>query len=289
MAPTLGRAAPRHPTKPWWAPRSGPRGNSRKTAPIRSASSVATWAIRNSCSAKPSAKRARRARNSRRSKIWASSLMAYSVTYFVRMGLRPIMALMAMSETGVPPALCAVDAPKRLGLVATMLASLADLLLPPVCIVCRTRIGEHGLICGACFAEIDFIAAPLCARLGVPLPYETGGPNLSASAIANPPAYDRARAAAHYLATMRDLIQSFKYRDRHEGLPLFGRWLVKAGQELLEEADILVPVPLYRARLWSRRFNQSALLAQQTGRLSGVAVDCFVLKRVRATASQVGL
>ena len=199
------------------------------------------------------------------------------------------MALMAMSETGVPTALSAVDVPKRPGLVATMLGSLADLLLPPVCIVCRTRIGEHGLICGACFAEIDFIAAPLCDRLGVPLLYETGGPNLSASAIANPPAYDRARAAAHYSATMRDLIQSFKYRDRHEGLPLFGRWLVKAGQELLEEADILVPVPLYRARLWSRRFNQSALLAQQTGRLSGVAVDCFVLKRVRATASQVGL
>ena len=93
------------------------------------------------------------------------------------------MALMAMSETGVPTALCAVDVPKRPGLVATMLGSLADLLLPPVCIVCRTRIGQHGLICGACFAEIDFIAAPLCDRLGVPLPYETGGPNLSASAL----------------------------------------------------------------------------------------------------------
>ncbi len=170
-----------------------------------------------------------------------------------------------------------------------MRGSLADLLLPPVCIVCRTRIEQHGLICGACFAEIDFIAAPLCERLGVPLPYETGGPNLSASAIANPPAYDRARAAARYLATMRDLIQNFKYRDRHEGLPLFGRWLVKAGQELLTEADVLFPVPLYRPRLWSRRFNQSALLAQESGRLSsGVTVDCFVLKRVRATASQVG-
>src|SRR4029079_17737337 len=122
-------------------------------------------------------------------------------------------------------------------------------------------------------------------RLGVPLPYETGGPNLSASAIANPPAYDRARAAAHYSATMRDLIQSFKYRDRHEGLPLFGRWLVKAGQELLEEADILVPVPLYRARLWSRRFNQSALLAQQTRRLRGVARAWFLLQSVRGTVT----
>jgi ComF family protein len=202
------------------------------------------------------------------------------------------MVPMAISETGSLTGVRAgtAQAPKRPGLLATALGSLADLLLPPVCIVCRTRIGNHGLLCGACFAEIDFIAPPLCERLGVPLPYETGdGPNLSASAIANPPAYYRARAAARYSATMRDLIQSFKYRDRHEGLPLFGRWLVKAGHELLADADLIVPVPLYRSRLWSRRFNQSALLAQAAGRLSGVPVDCFVLKRVRATASQVGL
>jgi ComF family protein len=50
-----------------------------------------------------------------------------------------------------------------------------------------------------------------------------------------------------------------------------------------------VPVPLYASRLWSRRFNQSAMLAHAVGRLTRVSVDCFVLKRVRRTASQVGL
>jgi ComF family protein len=178
---------------------------------------------------------------------------------------------------------------ERQGVFAAILAVVGDLLLPPVCIVCRTRIGAHGLVCGACFSKIDFIAPPLCDRLGVPLPYDTGSANLSAQAIANPPAYDRARAAARYSATMRDLIQDFKYRDRHEGLPLFGRWLAKAGKELLADADLIIPVPLYRLRLWSRRFNQSALLAQMTGKLSGVPVDCFALRRVKATASQVGL
>ena len=88
---------------------------------------------------------------------------------------------------------------------------------------------------------------------------------------------------------MRDLIQSFKYGDRHEGLPLFGRWLASAGAELLADADLIVPVPLYRARLWSRRFNQSALLAQEVGKLCGVPVDCFLLARVKRTESQVGL
>ena len=69
----------------------------------------------------------------------------------------------------------------------------------------------HGLLCGDCWARIDFIVPPLCSRLGVPLPYDTGEPSLSAGAIADPPVYDRARAAARYSSTMRDLIQSFKY------------------------------------------------------------------------------
>jgi predicted amidophosphoribosyltransferase len=111
------------------------------------------------------------------------------------------------------------------GALRGALMALADLLLPPVCIACRKRAGAHGLLCGDCWTKIDFIAPPLCARLGVPLPYDTGTPSLSAAAIANPPVYDRARAAARYSSTMRELIQSFKYGDRHEGVPLFGRWM----------------------------------------------------------------
>ena len=175
------------------------------------------------------------------------------------------------------------------GFTRSVFGRLADLLLPPVCIACRRRIGSHRLLCGACFASIDFIAPPLCTRLGIPLPYEAGEPPLSAAAIASPPVYDRARAAARYSDTMRELIQSFKYRDRHEGLPLFARWLAKAGAELLAEADLIVPVPLYPSRLWWRRFNQSAMLALSVGKLTGVPVDCSVLKRVKRTSSQVGL
>ena len=125
----------------------------------------------------------------------------------------------------------------------------ADLLLPPVCISCRKRAGAHGLLCGDCWARIDFIVPPLCSRLGVPLPYDTGEASLSAGAIADPPVYDRARASARYSSTMRDLIQSFKYGDRHEGVPLFGRWMATAGAELLADADLILPVPLYRSRL----------------------------------------
>lgn len=88
---------------------------------------------------------------------------------------------------------------------------------------------------------------------------------------------------------MRDLVHSYKYRDRQEGRALFARWMAQAGAELLAEADVLLPVPLYRLRLWRRRFNQSALLAQRIARSSAVAYEPFLLQRVRRTASQVGL
>jgi len=177
----------------------------------------------------------------------------------------------------------------RMGSWRIGLSAVADLLPPPVCISCRARIMGHGLLCGDCFAKVDFIAPPICARLGVPLPYDAGEPALSAAAIASPPGYDRARAVARYSLTMRDLIRSFKYRDRQEGLALFSRWMVHAGLELLADADLIVPVPLYRSRLWWRRFNQSAMLAQRVAKAAGVPSDCFVLRRVRRTASQVGL
>jgi ComF family protein len=167
--------------------------------------------------------------------------------------------------------------------------SLIDLVLPPVCILCRKRTVGHGLLCGGCWGRIDFIVAPFCMRLGVPLPYDTGEPAISAAAIADPPIYDRARAVARYSGGMRDLIHALKYGDRHEGVAVFGRWLAAAGAELLADADLIVPVPLYRSRLWSRRFNQSALLAKAVGKHTGVPIDYLLLARVKRTQSQIGL
>jgi hypothetical protein len=123
-----------------------------------------------------------------------------------------------------------------------MLRRLADVLLPPVCIS-RIRVESHGLLCGTCFAKIDFIAPPLCDRLGVPLPFETGEEPLSAAAIASPPVYDRARAAAHYSDTMRELIQSFKYRDRHEGCPCS-----RAGSRRRVPSSSPPPISSFRCR-----------------------------------------
>lgn len=169
------------------------------------------------------------------------------------------------------------------------LAACGDIIVPPCCVLCRTRLEGHHLLCGACWREVHFIRQPLCDVLGIPLPFDTGERTVSAAALAQPPAYDRARAVAHFSGGMRTLIHQLKYADRHDGRALFGRWLAEAGRELLPAADVIVPVPLTRWRLLSRRFNQSAILAQELARRTGIAVDPFVLQRMRFTTTQVGL
>jgi len=122
------------------------------------------------------------------------------------------------------------------------------------------------------------------------MPFDPGGgPILSAKAIAEPPDYDRARAVAEYHDVVRRLIIGFKYYDRLEARQLLGRWMVMAGQSLLQDADAIVPVPLHRVRLLSRRFNQSAVLGREIARLTGKPIWYDALARRKRTPQQVTL
>ena len=163
-----------------------------------------------------------------------------------------------------------------------------DIALPPLCLACRELVGENGL-CATCWGKLSFIAPPYCERLGIPFAYDPGPGVLSMQAIADPPAYHRARAAVRYDEIARTLVHALKYGDRLELAPLMGRWIARAGREPLAQADALVPVPLHWRRLWVRRFNQSALLAKAISEVSGVPIAETALKRVKATSQQVGL
>jgi len=134
-----------------------------------------------------------------------------------------------------------------------------------------------------------FIERPYCERLGTPFAADYGPGLLSPAAMADPPVFRRARAVAQYDDGARALVHRLKYGDRLDLAPALGRMMARAGAELLGEADVIVPVPLHRERLWRRRFNQAMALARAVAASSGVALDPFLLARVKRTQSQVGL
>ena len=144
-----------------------------------------------------------------------------------------------------------------------------DIALPTLCVACREPVDGEG-VCAACWARLSFIAKPYCPRLGIPFVYDPGPGLLSMEAIADPPAYARARAAVRYDEVAKTLVHALKYQDRTDLAPIMGRWMARAGHDLLGEADALVPVPLHWRRGWSRRYNQSGALARAIQRHSGV-------------------
>ncbi|MGA2286920.1 ComF family protein [Bradyrhizobium sp.] len=163
-----------------------------------------------------------------------------------------------------------------------------DIALPTLCVACREPVDGEG-VCAKCWAKLAFIAPPFCPRLGIPFVYDPGPDMLSMEAISDPPAYARARAAVRYDDVAKTLVHALKYQDRTDLAPAMGRWMARAGRELLDEADMLVPVPLHWRRGWSRRYNQSGALARVIERQSGVKLQSEALRRVRPTQQQIGL
>ena len=165
----------------------------------------------------------------------------------------------------------------------------ARLLFPPVCAGCRRQVSQPGVLCGECWTRLRFIDHPVCPVMGTPFMHDMGEGFLSAEAIADPPPFERARAAVVYSGVARQMVQGLKYQDRTDLAPWMAGWMQRAGAELIADADIIVPVPLHWRRFFRRRFNQSAELARALAGRTGLPFAPSAVARVKLTRQQVGL
>ncbi len=174
-------------------------------------------------------------------------------------------------------------------LPARLWRGFVDLVTPSLCLGCGAGVGEPASLCLTCWANLQHLDEPVCDVLGTPFAYDQGEGAVSAQALADPPPWDRARAAVIFDDSSAKLVHALKYQDRQEAGLLMARMMARAGRRLLVESDVILPVPMHRFRLWRRRFNQSAFLAQRVAALSGKTWRHNVLLRVRRTRAQVGL
>lgn len=166
---------------------------------------------------------------------------------------------------------------------------LVDTVLPAQCISCYQFTSEPGRMCFDCWDKLSFIDHPLCDRMGTPFAFDPGEGIVSARALARPPEWNRTRAAVEFNEQSRKLIHALKYYDRHEVAAMMAQAMSRAGHELLDDAHMVIPVPLFPFRLWQRRFNQAASLARQIADHAGIDYRADILQRSRSTKQQVGL
>jgi ComF family protein len=160
-----------------------------------------------------------------------------------------------------------------------------DFALPPRCAGCGTIIADVHSFCPDCWKGITFLGHSGCSTCGLPL--EATEQTTCGACLAAPPRIARTRAAVAYDELSRSLAIRLKYGRKVAIARTMARYMAPL---VNGEGDrLLVPVPLHRARLWSRGFNQSALITQELSRRLGIASDPMVLRRVRRTPPLKGM
>lgn len=170
--------------------------------------------------------------------------------------------------------------------VAAPIRKLVALALPPRCPGCGEVVDADHRFCAACWGQLTLIAPPWCATCNLPFDYDRGPEAQCGQCLSEAPAHDGVRAAVAYGPAARTLALKLKYGGRTAYAATAARLMARL---MPEEADLLVPVPLHRWRIWGRGFNQAALIAWELSRRSGVPAEMDLLRRVKATPVLRGL
>ncbi|MCA9771685.1 MAG: ComF family protein [Myxococcales bacterium] len=179
------------------------------------------------------------------------------------------------------------DRPRLLGVAR----ALERLVLPRRCALCGRLETEPELgWCRDCHAGCERIASPLCTVCGLPFATEGDEDHACGECGTAPPPFAAHRSWGVYGGTLAQVLLAFKFgRRTHLGRPL-AALLAEAFAELTTDpVDAIVSVPMGLGRLYTREFNQAAVLADRLGRLLRRPHDPRLLRRSARRPPQVGL
>lgn len=175
------------------------------------------------------------------------------------------------------------------GVLVRALEPVLDFVFPPRCPVCGTGTGRHGGLCGECWGGLAIPSEPWCAACQ--RPFGDSGPasgSFCAVCLAKPPRHDGIFAATLYTPVSRRLVLAFKHGRRIALAPMLAR-LIAARLPDDGGERLIVPVPLHFSRLWSRGYNQAALLGRELEKCGRGQLLVDALVRRKRTPSLGGL
>ncbi|MBH5322653.1 ComF family protein [Erythrobacter sp. JGD-13] len=172
--------------------------------------------------------------------------------------------------------------------ISEAFAPLVDLVYPPRCPLCGDGLGEQSGLCLSCWETLALPREPSCTSCQRPLGDDTHEGMTCAACMQDPPKHDGIATGTIYNDTSRKLVLSFKHGRKIALAPMLAG-MIRARLAGLEGEWLAVPVPLHRLRLWSRGFNQSALLARELAKAENVELVVDGLVRTKPTPSLGGL
>ncbi len=161
-------------------------------------------------------------------------------------------------------------------------------LFPARCVGCG-RFGEF--MCEECLDSAPRASGSRCGRCWLPLRQHFGGlssqPHGTCAACdRHLPAFAGLRSAFTYEGLARSAVLALKFQGVSALAPEMAKPLADALARWSPAVDVVVPVPLGWLRRRTRGYNQSALLAQDVCRSSGLPLETHALRRARQTAPQ---
>ncbi len=159
-----------------------------------------------------------------------------------------------------------------------LVRDLLDFLLPLRCAGCdREPPSERGF-CGGCEQGLAEASLPRCSTCGEPFAH-AGRDHPCLRCVREPPPFRMARAPLIYGGPLADAIRRMKYANRPDLAGSLAPLLADEARAL-PEVDVVVPVPLAWRKLFSRGYNQSALLARSVAQGLRLPMDTGVLRRI---------
>ena len=159
------------------------------------------------------------------------------------------------------------------------------LFAPGLCLACGCDLGDASSLCTSCCGQLQRVPNP-CQYCGQPNPVEG---LVCPACLLNPPRWQKIIAPLQYRGLVRDYLIQLKFSEALYLAKSLGQQCIDQFRQSSPQPEVLLPVPLHRARLLERGYNQAYEIATVCSGALGIPVDRHALTRTRATPSQSGL
>lgn len=157
-----------------------------------------------------------------------------------------------------------------------------DWLYPPHCGGCGTNGSRWCLVCHSRIVRIENNFCPRCGQI-------QRSSDICSRCFTQPPVISGVRSFAVFEGPLRNALHRLKYSRDLALAEALSRYLLELFNNVNWEIDCILPVPLSRERYQQRGYNQAALLAYPLALATGLSYQPNGIKKVRDTATQVGL